>query len=63
MIGCLEIRRDVTVAAAGGNKVTLLRRRTNATAAAAEAGRAALGLALIVLEQEEIVGTNLNIGT
>ena len=63
MIGYLQVRRDVTVAAAGGNEVTLLRRRTNATAAAAEAGRAALRLALVVLEHEEIVGTDLNIGT
>ena len=63
MIGCLQIRRDVTVAAAGGNEVTLLRCGTDAATSAAEAGRAALRLALVVLEHEEIVGTDLNIGT
>jgi len=60
---CLQIRGRVTVATAAGDKITLLRRRANAAATAAERRRAALRLALVVLEHEEVVGTNLNIGT
>ena len=59
----LQVRRLVTVAAEAVNKVTLLCRSAYAATAAAERRRAALGLALVVLEQEEIVGTNLNFGT
>jgi len=63
VIDCLQIRGLITIAAAAVNKITLLRRRANATATAAERRRAALRLALVVLEHEEVVGTNLNIGT
>ena len=63
LIGRLQVRGDVAVATARGNKVTLLRRRTDAAATAAERSRAALRLALVVLEQKEIVGTDLNLGT
>ena len=59
----LQIRRLVTVAAAAVNKITLLRRCAYAATTATERRRAALGLALVILEQEEIVGTNLNFGT
>lgn len=62
-MGSLQIRGLVTVAAAAVNKITLLRRCAHAATTAAERRRAALGLALVVLEHEEIVGTNLNFGT
>ena len=60
---CLQIRGGITVAAAAGNKVTLLSRCAYAAAAASVAGRAALGLALVILKHEQVVGTELNIGT
>ena len=60
---CLQIRGGITVATAAGNKVTLLSRCADAAAAASVAGRAALGLALVILKHEEVVGTELNIGT
>jgi len=60
---CLQVRGDIAVATTRGNEVTLLRRCTDAAATAAERGRAALRLALVVLEHKEIVGTDLNLGT
>ena len=63
VIGCLQIRGLITIAAAAVNKITLLRRCADAAAAAAKRRRAALRLALVVLEHEEVVGTNLNFGT
>lgn len=59
---CLQIRGGITVAAAAGNKVTLLSRCAYAAAAASVAGRAALGLALVILEHEQTIGAEFKRG-
>ena len=53
---CLQIHRIVTVATTTCDHIPLLRRGTDASAAATEGRRAALGLALIILENEKVVG-------
>ena len=69
MINCFEegyldrVIGQRAVAAALVDVVALLGRRADAATVTAEGGAAALGLALVVLEHEEIVGTNLNFGT
>lgn len=50
------------VAATGVDEVALLRGGANAATAATETGPAALRLALVVLEDEEAIGANLELG-
>ena len=61
MILCLEIRGARAVSTTARNHIALLRRRAHATRATAEARTAALGLALVVLEDEQIVGADLDL--
>ena len=58
----LDIGGVRAIPATAGNQVALAGRGANATGPAAEGGWAAFGLALIVLEQEQIVGTDLDFG-
>ena len=58
----LEIHGVRAVAAATRDHLALLGRGTNAAAAAAERRRTALGLALIVLEDEEVVLSHFHFG-
>ena len=58
----LQVRGSRTVAAAAGNLVALLTCCTDATATTTVATRAALGLALVILENEEIVRTDIDFG-
>ena len=62
LIGALQVRGRRTIATAAGNLVALLTCCTDAAATATVATRAALGLALVVLEDEEIVRTNIDFG-
>ncbi len=58
----LKINRVRAIAAAARDHLALLGRCTNAAATAAEGRRAALGLALVVLEDKQIVVADLNLG-
>ncbi len=51
------------VTTAGIDVVALSGGSANATTTAAETGTAALGLALVILENEETIGTDLEFGT
>ena len=62
LIAALQVRGSRTVAAAAGNLVALLARCADAAATATVATRAALGLALVVLEDEEIVRADIDFG-
>jgi hypothetical protein len=57
--GSLQIGRGGAVTATSVDQVTLLGCSANATATAAERGTAALGLALVILEDEHVVGASL----
>jgi len=58
----LQVCGSCAIAAAAGDKITLLGCSTYAATAAAVATRAALRLALVVLEEEKIVGSRSNLG-
>ena len=58
----LQVCRGCAIAAAAGNKVTLLGCSTHAATAAAVAARAALRLALVVLKEEQVVWPRSNLG-
>ncbi len=59
----LDIRRTCAITATARNLVPLIGCGANATRSAAKGGRAAFGLALIVLKHEEVVGADLYFGT
>ncbi len=51
------------VTATGVNVIALLRGSADTAATAAEAGSAAFGFALVIFEDEEVIGTDLEFGT
>jgi len=64
LVSDLEIRTaEQSVAAAGINQVALIRSRADTATVAAERGIAALGFALVVREQEEVILIDYNGGT
>jgi hypothetical protein len=51
-----------TISASSIEEIALLRRRADASTVATERGPAALGLALVIFEHEEVIGAGLNLG-
>ena len=58
----LDIGGVGAIPAAAGNQIALAGCGANASRPATEGGGATFGLALVILEQEEIVGTDLHFG-